>query len=355
MKRRTVLSGALGAAGAALAAPALAQGIRELTMVTSWPRGFPGLHDGAQSFANRVTSASGGKLKVEVAAAGELVEALEVFEAVSAGVADIYHSVDYYRVKESLGFGYFGAVPFGMTANEMTAWIAWGDGQALWDELSGHTGIKPLMAGSTGVQMGGWFTREVTSIESYKGLKYRMPGLGGEVLTALGATVVGVAGGKINDALRTGAVDAAEWIGPWADVALGLHESAKYYYYPGFHEPGTTLTTGFNREVWDSLSAEHQSLVASAAAAENSSLLALFNARNAAALLEIVATKKVELRRFDDETLRKLHSVSKELLADRSSVDPLTSRIHSSYMAFSDSARGWTEIADHAYLNARSL
>ena len=355
MQRRTLLalSGAL--AGSTLAAPAIAQSSKTLTMVTSWPKGLPGLQLSAERLAKRVTDSSGGALKIEVAAAGEMVEAFEVFEAVSAGVADIYHSVDYYRVKESPAYGFFGAVPFGLTADEMTAWIHYGGGQEVWDALGAESDIKPLLAGNTGIQMGGWFAREMTSIESYKGLRYRMPGLGGEVLTELGATVVGVPGGKINNALSTGAIDAAEWVGPWLDVKLGIHEAVPYYYYPGIHEPGTALAIGINKSVWEGLGGAEQSLIAGAAAAENNLSLAEFNANNARALGQIIADGKVELRRFDDETLAALLRVSNEILADRSTADAHTKDVYASFVAFRETQSAWTEVADRAYLNARGL
>jgi TRAP-type mannitol/chloroaromatic compound transport system substrate-binding protein len=251
MLRRSFLKGSIGAstaAASALSAPAIAQGIKELDLVTSWPQGLPGLGTSAERLAKRIADISGGRLRVRMFAAGEMMGAFEVFDAVSAGLADMYHSAEYYWVEKSPAFAYFCTVPYGLTANELNSWIYWGGGQELWDELSAQHDIKPLLASNTGVQMGGWFNKEITSVDSFKGLKFRMPGLGGKVLSRLGAIVINVPGGKIVNSLRSGAIDASEWVGPWNDLELGLHTAGKYYYYPGFHEPGSNLGIGGHGE-----------------------------------------------------------------------------------------------------------
>src|SRR5271166_1103522 len=242
-RRREVLLGATAAAVAAgrFPAPAIAQGIKELKMVTSWPKGMPGLDTSAERLARSITVLSDGRLKVTVYPADSLVRAFETFDAVSAGVADMYHSTDYYFDSKSPALNFFAAAPYGMTADELCAWIEFGGGQALWDDVDAQFNIKPLMALNTGVQMGGWFNKEVNGPEDFKGLRYRMPELGAEVLRRMGATVVLTPGGEIVDALRSGAIDAAEWVGPWADMALGLDKAVDFYYHPGFHEPGTNF------------------------------------------------------------------------------------------------------------------
>src|SRR6516164_10801935 len=258
MDRRRFFSGAsVGAAVAAsaLPKPAIAQGARELKMVTIWPKGLPGLQSGADRVAQSITALSGGRLAVKVFAAGQLVGAMESFDAVSSGLADLYHGSEITFAGKSATFAYFCNVPFGFTADEINAWVYFGGGQALWDELSAGFGLKALLCGNTGTQMGGWFTKEMTSVEAFKGLRYRMPGLGGEVLRRLGAIVASLPGGEIVPALKSGAIDASEWVGPWQDMALGLHQAAGYYYYPGFHEPGTAQTLGINRRVWESFDA----------------------------------------------------------------------------------------------------
>src|SRR5205807_5995212 len=243
--------------------------------------GLPGLGTSAERLGGAITAITGGRLKVQVFGAGQLVSAFEVFDAVSGGVADMYYSAEYYWEKRSPGFNFFAAVPFGFTADEMAAWIHWGGGQELWDELSGGYNIKPLLTTNTGAQMGGWFTKEVTGLESYRALRYRMPGLGGEVLRRLGAVVVNLPGGEITAALKSGAIDASEWVGPWNDMAMGLHKVAGYCYYPGFHEPGTGTALGINKTVWESLDASDRRVIQAAAACEYARSVAEFNANNA--------------------------------------------------------------------------
>jgi len=246
-------------------------------------------------------------------------------------------------------------VPFGFTADEMAAWILFGGGQALWDELSAGFSIKPLMTTNTGAQMGGWFTKEVTGPESYKGLRYRMPGLGGEVLRRLGAVVVPLPGGEIVPALQSGAIDASEWVGPWNDMALGLHKVSKYYYYPGFHEPGTVLSIGVNTGIWGSLSADDRNLISAVANAEYTYSLAEFNVNNAKALDELVQDKNIIIRKFDDPLLRALGKASAEVLAEVGNKDPLTRKIYQSYTEFRNRAVRWSELSERGFLNARAL
>jgi TRAP-type mannitol/chloroaromatic compound transport system substrate-binding protein len=355
--RRKFLGRSALAAGiaATFPAPAIAQGARELKLVTSWPKGLPGLGTSAERVAQSITAASGKRIQVRVFGAGELVSAFEAFDAVSAGVADMYHSAEYYWEAKSPGFSFFAAVPFGLTADEMAAWIHFGGGQALWDELSAGFGVKGLLSTNTGVQMGGWFTKEVQGPESYKGLRYRMPGLGGEVLRRLGSVVVGLPGGEIIPALRSGAIDASEWVGPWNDLVLGLHKVSKYYYYPGFHEPGTVLSTGVNKKLWDSLTSEDRNLITMVAAAEYTTSLAEFNANNAKALQQLSGDKSVEIRKFDDVLLVALGKASQEVVAEIGQKDPMTRRIYESYSAFRGLSTRWVELADRAFLNARHL
>jgi TRAP-type mannitol/chloroaromatic compound transport system substrate-binding protein len=208
LRRRDVLIGA--GSLTAVSAPAIAQGLRQLKMVTDWPAGSPGLQSSASRLAQRISAASAGRINIEMYPASALVRSFETFDAVAAGVADMYHSANYYWEKKSPAFNFFAAVPFGFTANELFAWVEYGGGQDLWDALSGNFNIKPFLCCNTGTQMGGWFTREVPSLEAFRGLRYRMPGLGGEVLRRLGATVVNVPGGEIVQALKSGAIDGSE-------------------------------------------------------------------------------------------------------------------------------------------------
>ncbi len=356
MKRRNLLAGAgTAVAGTGLAAPALAQGIRQFRMITDWPRAVPGTLDAAMQLAEAIQASTDGRLRIEVSSVGEVVRPFETFDAVAAGIADMYHSADYYFESKSPGFTFFAAVPFGLTAQEHFAWVRYGGGQPLWDALSGEFGIKPILCGSTGSQMGGWFASEITSAEGFRGLRYRMPGLGGEVLRRMDASVVNVAGNEIGAALRSGALDASEWVGPWADMALGLHEVAGFYYYPGFHEPGTAMTLGVNKGVWESFSPSDRRLIEGIAAGEYSRSLAEFNTNNAIWLRRLRDLRTVQIRRFDDAVLRTMLQYSREVVAEAGARDSHARLIAENHGAFRASIRDWSDVAERAFLNARAL
>jgi TRAP-type mannitol/chloroaromatic compound transport system substrate-binding protein len=233
--------------------------------------------------------------------------------------------------------------------------VRFGGGQELWDELSAGFGLKAMLCGTTGPQMGGWFNKELTSVDSFKGLKYRMPGPGGEVLRRLGAVVVNLPAGGIIDALRSGALDASEFATPWADMALGLHKAAKYYYYPGFHEPGAGLSLAVNKKVWDGMTAHERLVVETAAMAENDRSLAEVVANNAAALSMLMKEPTIDIRKLDDGILQALGKVSGEVLDETSSKDPLARRIHESFIKFRTTAMPWGDVSERGFLNARSL
>ena len=358
MKRRSFLTGAAGAtlaatAASTLATPAIAQGKRELKMVTTWPKNFPGLGTGAQRVADRITLATDGRISVKLYAAGELVPPFESFDAVSSGTADMYHGAEYYWQGKNKAFNFFTAVPLGFTANEINAWIMHGGGQELWDELSGNFGIKCLTAGNTGVQMGGWFNKEINSLEDFKGLKMRMPGLGGEVLRRVGATSVALPGGEIFPALQSGAIDATEWVGPWNDLAFGFYKITKFYYYPGYHESGSTLACGINRKVWDSFSKSDQALVQSCCWAEDDYMYAEYNAKNSDSLDVLVNQHGVQLKKFSDDVFNALGKASREVVAEVADAGPLEKKIFDSYTAFKKKASAWTLLSDSAYTAAR--
>jgi TRAP-type mannitol/chloroaromatic compound transport system substrate-binding protein len=359
MRRRHLLTGAglLATIGALFSfpRPAIAQGMRQLKMVTDWPEGMPGLHSSAVRFAQTIETATDNRIKIEIFPANTFVRPFETFDAVSAGLADIYHSIEYYFEKKSAAFNFFSAVPFGFTADELFAWVHYGGGQDLWDALSAQFNIKPLLSANSGAQMGGWFTREINSPEHFKGLRYRMPGLGAEVLRRLGAVVVTLPGGEIAPALKSGAIDASEWANPWSDMAIGLHKAAGYYYYPGFHEPGTGITVGINKGVWESLKASDRQLFEAVAANEYARSLAEFNANSALSLRELRKEGAVKILRFNDSVLKALHKFSNDVVAEVAERDDLSKKIYASYQQFRASIMDWTEISEHAYLNSRSL
>jgi TRAP-type mannitol/chloroaromatic compound transport system substrate-binding protein len=328
---------------------------RKLKMVTTWPKNFPGMGVSAERFAERIFEATDGNIDIEVYGGGELVPALGAFDAVSSGNADIYHGAEYYWQGKSKAFNFFAAVPFGMTANEMSAWIYHDGGQELWDELAAPFNIKPMLGGSTGTQMGGWFREEVNSVNDFKGLRMRIPGLGGEVISRLGATPVTKAGGEIFLALSQGNIDATEWVGPWNDMAFGFQEIVKNYYYPGFHEPGTSLGIGFNKDIWESFTLAQRSIITSAAQAEQCYTQAEYNIQNAHALYTLINEHGVKVRPFSDEILIELNRISQEVLVEISKSDPLTARVYESFKSSMLRTSKWGDIAEQAYLAARRL
>ena len=359
MKRRSFLTGAavagVAAAASSLAKPAIAQGKRELKMVTTWPKNFPGLGTGAQRVADSIGVLTDGQVTVKLFAAGELVPPFESFDAVSRGTADMYHGAEYYWQGKDKAFNFFAAVPYGLTATEMNAWIHFGGGQELWDELGKKFNIKPFAAGNTGVQMGGWFNREINSVEDLKGLKFRMPGLGGEVLRKLGATVVALPGGEIFPALQSGAIDGTEWVGPWNDLAFGFYKVTKNYYYPGWHEPGTVASIGVNKKLYDSLTKDQQQMIEVVCNAEAFEQSAEFNARNLDSLNVLISKHGVSLRRLNDDLLREIGKVAEQTVADVGNSDAITKKVYESFLAYRKGAMEWANISERAMMNARQL
>jgi TRAP-type mannitol/chloroaromatic compound transport system substrate-binding protein len=359
MKRRKFLQGAaaggVAAAAATISAPAISQGIKQLKMVTTWPKNFPGLGTGAENLAKRINTMSGGKLEVKVFAAGELVPPFQSFDAVSSGNAEMSHSASYYWPGKSPAFNFFTAVPFGLTGLEHASWINYGGGIELWTELCAQFNVKPFMRASTGVQMGGWYRKEMKSLEDFKGLKFRMPGLGGEVLRRLGSAVVNLPGGEIFPALQAGTIDGTEWVGPWNDLAFGFYRVAPYYYYPGFHEPGTTGEVLVNTKVWASLSKDQQEIIEVASQAEAWREYSEFNAKNSDALDVLVNKHKVQLRKFSDPMIKRIGEIAFQVVEEIGNSDPFTKRVYESYINFRRKAIGWSALAEQGYMNARSM
>ena len=268
--KKAGLAGAAATAVSAFPAPAIAADRVDIAIVTTWPRDFPGLGTGAQRIADSITSMSDGKLTVKLYASGELVPAFECFDAVSQGTAQMSHGASYYWINKNRSTPFFATVPGGLTAQEHDAWIHYGGGQELWDELYSEFNLKGFLGGNSGVQMGGWFKKEINSLEDFKGLKMRMPGLGAEVINRMGATAIALPGGEIMPALESGAIDATEWVGPYNDLAFGFYQAAKFYYGPGFHEPGTHTECMVNKNEYDALPTNLQNIVEHACISENS-------------------------------------------------------------------------------------
>jgi len=361
MIRRNFLKG-VGVAGLASAAavsafpkPALAQGAKQLKMMTAWPRNSLGLGTSVERFAKRVAAMSDGSLTIRVFAAGELAPLFKELEKVSSGEADMYHSFDSYYQTSSKAFNFFSGVPFGLNAAEHGAWIRYGGGREAWDELGKQFGVKGFMAGSTGMQMGGWYNKEVRTLADYKGLQIRIAGLGAEVVRKLGGTTVSLPGNEIFPALQSGAIHACEWFGPWIDLAYGLYKVAKFYYYPGFQEPNSTMTVAIGLKVWDGLSAEHKAIIEAAADAENDAVLAEFNAKNAEALNILMTKHKVTLRRFSDDIMKALGEVAGDVITETSMSDEISKKVYDSFLKFRRNAVLYTKVTDQAYGDARLL
>ena len=360
MQRRDFIkrmgSGSL-AAGVAVAGARTAEAKADFKwkMVTTWPKNFPGLGTGANTLAKLITEMSGGRIKVKVYGAKELVPAFEVFDAVSRGTAEIGHGAAYYWKGKSEAAQFFSTVPFGMTAQEMNGWLYHGGGLELWTELYAEFGLIPAPAGNTGVQLGGWFNREINSVSDLQGLKMRIPGLGGEVLRRAGGTPVNLPGGELFTSLQSGAIDATEWVGPYNDLAFGLYKAAKYYYYPGWHEPGTTLEAMINKDVLDALPKDLQSIVMNACKVANQDMLAEYTARNPAALQTLLGKHNVDLRRYPDDVITRLRQLADEVVAEVAQKDAFSQKVYASYHKFLEQSKEWSRISDLTYLQARDL
>ena len=342
------------AAKEAMEAPAVVKDRVEMAMVTTWPRDFPGLGTGAQRLAKRISDMSDGRIQVEYFAGGERVKPFDSFDEVASGNAQAYHAADYYWKGKHPGWAYFTAVPFGLTYNEMNAWIRWGGGQELWDELAGSFGLKCVMAGNTGVQMGGWFRKEINSADDLKGLKMRIPGLGGDVMAKLGASPVSLPGSQIYENLVSGAIDATEWVGPWNDSFMKFYEAARYYYYPGMHEPGSMLSLGLNKSFWEGLSASDRVTIEAAASAENDIMMAEYNAKNGESLAKLISEQGVELRVFSDDTYDSFGEAAAEVMEEVRAHSDLVARIHDSFVKARAEVGAWAKISDLEYVRQRN-
>ncbi len=360
MKRRQFLSGAaLAGATAAVAStfpkPALAQDVREWRMVTTWPKNFPGLGTGANLLAEYINKASDGRMKITVYGAGEIVPAFEAIDAVGNGTVEMGHGAPYYWKGKVAAAQYLAAMPFGLTAQEQNAWFQYGGGQEIADKIYEKLNCKFFPSGNTGTQMGGWFNKEMNTIDDFKGLKMRIPGLGGEVIQAAGGNVVNLPGGEIPPALQSGAIDATEWVGPYNDLAFGLYKSAKYYYYPGWHEPATTLENFINLSAWNDLPNDLKAIVEQANRATNQMVLSEFVARNNQALKTLQEKHNVDVRPFSNDILTNLGSLSGKVLRDLVASDPLSQEVFDSLVSFRGQAVSWAKYSELAFMQARTL
>jgi TRAP-type mannitol/chloroaromatic compound transport system substrate-binding protein len=356
LSRRTLLSAGAGAGATALAAPAVAraQQAYRWRMVTSWPPNLPGPGVSARRLAERIAALSDGRITVQVFSAGEIVPAFEVFDAVADGVADLAHTAALFWQGKAPAAAFYTSVPFGLTPGEHNAWVLYGGGQALWDRLYADFGLKPFMAGNTGMSMGGWFKRELSGPDDLRGLRFRMPGLGGEMYKALGVMQVSLPPGETLVALRLGTIDAAEFAGPASDLALGFHEGAQFYYWPGLHEPNGTGECLVNRALWEGLPADLQAVIRNACEAENAAALAEAEYRNQLALARLVGEHGVELRRFPRAIEEQARAAARDLLAGFGEEGGIAADIRQSYEDALERGRRWPSISVQAFLEARN-
>lgn len=367
MKRRELIGAVAGAAAATTLsacgkkeeAPAAVSSKPSKTyhwkMVTTWPKNFPGLGTGANNLANLIEQMSGGRIKVKVYGAGELVGAFEVFDAVSSGNAQLGHGGAYYWKGKIPSAPFFSSVPFGLTADEMNSWLYYGGGLQLWEEAYKPFGLIPNPAGNTGTQMGGWFNKEINSVADLKGLKMRIPGFGGEVLKKAGGIPVTLPGGEIFPSLQSGAIDATEWVGPYNDLAFGFFKVAKYYYTPGWHEPGSVMECTINAKAFYELPKDLQSIVRNAMKVANQDMLAEYNARNQQALQTLIHKHKVNLKVFPADVLKTLKTLTDEVLAEATAKDKLSAKVWASQKAFKEQVTKWTNVSEYTFMKARNL
>ena len=325
----------------------------EWKLVTTWPKGLPGLGAAPENFARRVNEASGGRLRIKVFGAGEIVPAFEVFDAVSGGVAEAGHGAAYYWKGKIPAAVFYTAVPFGMTAQEVNGWLHYGGGLTLWRELYAPFGVIPFAGGSTGVQMAGWFNKRLNSREDLVGLKMRIPGLAGEVFDAAGGSAVRIAGGEVYTSMQTGVIDAVEWVGPYNDRTLGLMEVGEYYYYPGWHEPGAMLETIVNADALAALPEDLQAIVRIAARATNTDMLDDFTANNSESLQILLSDFDTQVLPLPDDVMDALYEQSQAAIQALIDTDPMAKKIAASYFVFLEKVRTYHEISERAYLNGR--
>ena len=359
MDRRSFLRastvGGAAAAASSLAAPAIAQGRITWRMVTTWPRNFPGLGVDAQRLADRITAASDGALTVEVYSAGELVPPLQSLDAVIDGTAEMSHGAAYYWQNKSVALSFFTGVPFGMTSRELAAWVRYLGGQELWDEVYDQFGVQGFLSGDTGTQAGGWFRNELTSLADIQGLRFRTPGLGGRVWQLMGASVTNMAGGEIFQALQSGALDAAEFVGPYNDLALGFYQVCQHYYTSSFNEPGLATEIVVDKAKFQALPSNLQAIVRDCAQAEYDQVPSDFYANDPRALATLVNDHGVIVHKsFPDDILQAAAGAAKEVLGGIvNSDDELTRRVARSFIDSVKLLRTRTENTDQTYAAAR--
>jgi len=320
----------------------------EWKMVTTWPPNFPLIGESCLLFAQLVEKMSSGRLKIRVFGGGELVPALEAFDAVRNGSAEIGSGAAYYWAGKIPAAQFFSSVPFGMNAQQVNSWILNGEGYQLWKEIYADFNLVPFLGGNTGVQMGGWFNREINQIEDLKGLKMRIPGIGGKVLEKAGGSPVLLAGGELYTGLERGIIDATEWLGPYHDFIMGFHEIAKYYYYPGWQEPGTALEIFINKNKFDALPEDLKFILESAAHQINHLVLSQMELKNAESLLKFI-NLGVTFKEFPEEVIQIMRNNTQEVIQQMIDSDLVSKKVFNSYRLFQSKFQKYSETTEKIY------
>ena len=320
-------------------------------MVTTWPANFPVFQEAPEMFAENVRVMSNGRLDINVFAGGELVPALQVFDAVSQGAVEMGHGSAYYWAGKVPAGQFFSTVPFGMEQKGVEAWLYHGGGLELWNELYEPFNLMALPIGNTGVQMGGWFNKKIETIADLKGLRMRIPGLGGKVLDRAGGNPILMSAGEVYTALERGTIDATEWVGPLHDLRLGLNRAARYYYYPGWHEPGTELELLINKARWDRLPPDLQEIVRQAAAATSAWTFSALEYRNSQALKELSTKKNVQVLPFPADVMQELRAITTQTLVEEAAKDPDFKRVYEAYLSFQEVYQSWHSLTSEALEN----
>ena len=323
----------------------------ELKIATSWPAHFPIMGTGVDRFAERVAQISGGQLSIKLFPKNTLVPALAVFDAASSGQIDGFHSGPYYWKGKNSAFSLFSGFPFGMTAEELNGWMNFGGGMELWRELYGRYNLYPFAGGNTNIQMGGWFRKPITSLADMDGLKMRIPGLGGEVMSKLGVNPILLPAGEIYTSLERGVIDATEWVGPYLDLKMGFYKVAPYYY-SGWHEPGSILEMTLSKHTWDKLAPEQRAIIECAVAELNSTMTIEFQARNAGAMQDLAANG-VELRQFPDEVTEAAKKALQEVVVEQSAANDDFKRVFESAYAYLEQSKKFSDVSLRYFLNVR--
>lgn len=322
----------------------------EWKMVTTWTPHFPILGEGADHLAAGVEKMSGGRLKIQVYGAGELVPAMETFDAVSQGMAEMGHSASYYWAGKHPASQFFTSLPFGMNTQQTYAWLFFGGGMELWEELYAKFNLIPMPAGNTGGQMGGWFNKEINSVDDLQGLKMRIPGIGGKIISKAGGSAILSPGGEIYTNLERGVIDATDWVGPYHDWLMGFHKIARYYYYPTFAEPTGVMEMMVNKSAFEELPEDLQEIVRFAARAGNINMLSEFEIKNAEYLEKLKNESSVQVKKFPDDVINAFKGYAREAIDEITENDEFSRKVYASYTAFRNQIEGWGDITEKMFV-----